>query len=272
MRKTFATTLPRPASLWSKWNIEVETSSKKPATFVPFETKTDDHVNSQTYSSSTTLTVTTPQTLSPVHRAPLMDWTPAVVEITQNAPKIETSSSASSTATESVSLNPWTLSALQMTDLKTETKTLAADIYSSSLPAVTTTTTDSPPATTVATDTNVSHNATNTDSTTTGTASGSTNTDFLTRRAILIHTVAISTTTAKASGLEGISVQCRVAAITVTISQDFLAETDIQESDLYLGSQECGVNGGNATHVQLTVAWQECSTRLVHVGVIYIYI
>lgn len=65
----------------------------------------------------------------------------------------------------------------------------------------------------------------------------------------------------------GISVQCRIAAITVTISQNFLVETKIHESSLYLGLRECGVNGGNATHVQLTVAWNECSTRLVHVSV-----
>lgn len=69
--------------------------------------------------------------------------------------------------------------------------------------------------------------------------------------------------------LGGISVQCRVAAITVTISKNFLVETKIQESALYLGFRECGVDGGNATHVQLTVAWNECSTRLVHVSVSY---
>ncbi|XP_017286597.3 uromodulin-like 1 [Kryptolebias marmoratus] len=61
-----------------------------------------------------------------------------------------------------------------------------------------------------------------------------------------------------------ISVLCRVADITVTLAKAFLLNANIQESALYLGEQECGVNGGNATHVQLTVAWDECATRLVH--------
>ncbi|XP_078477812.1 LOW QUALITY PROTEIN: uromodulin-like 1 [Lampetra planeri] len=61
-----------------------------------------------------------------------------------------------------------------------------------------------------------------------------------------------------------ISVQCRVAAITVILDREFLQKSKIQESSLYLGLQECGVNGGNATHAQLTVAWNECVTTLVH--------
>uniref|UniRef100_A0A3B5A1A0 ZP domain-containing protein n=1 Tax=Stegastes partitus TaxID=144197 RepID=A0A3B5A1A0_9TELE len=62
-----------------------------------------------------------------------------------------------------------------------------------------------------------------------------------------------------------LSVQCRVAAITVTIAKDFLLSAKIQESALYLGLRPCGVNGGNDTHVQLTVGWNECATVLVHV-------
>ncbi|XP_038154847.1 uromodulin-like 1 isoform X1 [Cyprinodon tularosa] len=61
-----------------------------------------------------------------------------------------------------------------------------------------------------------------------------------------------------------LSVQCRVAAITVTLSKAFMLRANIQEGALYLGMAGCGVNGGNASHVQLTVAWDECDTRLVH--------
>ncbi|XP_037543647.1 uromodulin-like 1 [Nematolebias whitei] len=61
-----------------------------------------------------------------------------------------------------------------------------------------------------------------------------------------------------------VSVQCRVAAITVTLAKAFLLSSNIPEGALYLGEQGCVVNGGNATHVQLTVAWDECATRLVH--------
>ncbi|XP_068577530.1 uromodulin-like 1 isoform X2 [Cebidichthys violaceus] len=59
-------------------------------------------------------------------------------------------------------------------------------------------------------------------------------------------------------------VQCRVAAITLTVTKDFLLSNKIREHTLYLGLPECGVNGGNATHAQLTVAWNECGTSLVH--------
>uniref|UniRef100_A0A096M1J9 Uromodulin-like 1 n=1 Tax=Poecilia formosa TaxID=48698 RepID=A0A096M1J9_POEFO len=67
------------------------------------------------------------------------------------------------------------------------------------------------------------------------------------------------------SSLSGaLSVHCRVAAITVTLAKAFLASAKIPEGALYLGMPECGVNGGNASHVQMTVAWNECGTRLVH--------
>ncbi|MED6271352.1 hypothetical protein CHARACLAT_019390 [Characodon lateralis] len=38
----------------------------------------------------------------------------------------------------------------------------------------------------------------------------------------------------------------------------------VLESSLYLGWPWCEVNGGNATHVELTVAWNECAIRLVN--------
>ncbi|XP_033954387.1 uromodulin-like 1 [Pseudochaenichthys georgianus] len=71
-------------------------------------------------------------------------------------------------------------------------------------------------------------------------------------------------TAPSASTLGEISVQCRVAAITVTVSRAFLLSNNIRESSLYLGLPECGVNGGNALHAQLTVAWDECGTSLMH--------
>uniref|UniRef100_A0A8C3AIQ1 ZP domain-containing protein n=1 Tax=Cyclopterus lumpus TaxID=8103 RepID=A0A8C3AIQ1_CYCLU len=63
-----------------------------------------------------------------------------------------------------------------------------------------------------------------------------------------------------------ISVQCRVAAITVTVAKDFLVSNKIREQTLYLGLRDCTVNGGNTSHAQLTVAWNECNTSLVHVS------
>lgn len=62
-----------------------------------------------------------------------------------------------------------------------------------------------------------------------------------------------------------LSEQCRVAAITVTLAKDFLLDYNIQENSLYLGLMGCRINGGNSTHVQLTVAWNECAIQLIHV-------
>lgn len=63
---------------------------------------------------------------------------------------------------------------------------------------------------------------------------------------------------------EAISVECRASAITVTVARDFLWSGHIGDSSLFLGRQECGVNGGNSSHVQLTVAWDECNTQLLY--------
>lgn len=72
--------------------------------------------------------------------------------------------------------------------------------------------------------------------------------------------------TAPAVPAGAISVQCRGPAITVLVARDFLLSACIGENSLYLGLPECGVNGGSSTHVQLTVGWTECDTRLVHVS------
>uniref|UniRef100_A0A3P9JSZ6 ZP domain-containing protein n=1 Tax=Oryzias latipes TaxID=8090 RepID=A0A3P9JSZ6_ORYLA len=61
------------------------------------------------------------------------------------------------------------------------------------------------------------------------------------------------------------SFQSLVAAITVTLAKDFLLDYNIQENSLYLGMMGCQINGGNSTHVQLTVAWNECAIQLIHV-------
>lgn len=52
----------------------------------------------------------------------------------------------------------------------------------------------------------------------------------------------------------------------MAVARDFLLSACIRENSLYLGLLECGVNGGSSTHVQLTVGWTECNTRLVHVS------
>uniref|UniRef100_A0A3Q3FCS7 Uromodulin-like 1 n=1 Tax=Labrus bergylta TaxID=56723 RepID=A0A3Q3FCS7_9LABR len=73
-------------------------------------------------------------------------------------------------------------------------------------------------------------------------------------------------TTTNVSILGAISAQCRAAAITVTVAKGFLQSANIRESTLYLGLPECGLNVRNTTHAELTVAWNECATRLVQVS------
>ncbi|XP_056141171.1 uromodulin-like 1 [Lampris incognitus] len=63
---------------------------------------------------------------------------------------------------------------------------------------------------------------------------------------------------------EDISVECRAAAITVTVTREFLVREKISDSALHLGMEQCGVNRSNATHVQLILAWGECNTTLLH--------
>ncbi|KAM4726216.1 uromodulin-like 1 [Anableps anableps] len=94
--------------------------------------------------------------------------------------------------------------------------------------------------------------------TTSATAAGSTSTSTTSTTQTTPSPALRSTTNSS------LSVQCRVAALTVTLAKAFLVNAKIQEGALYLGIPECGVNGGNTTHVQLTVAWNECATRLVH--------
>ncbi|XP_061608708.1 uromodulin-like 1 isoform X3 [Phyllopteryx taeniolatus] len=59
-----------------------------------------------------------------------------------------------------------------------------------------------------------------------------------------------------------ISVDCTVTGMTVTVAREFLVNNNIREDTLYLGHQECGVSGFNASHAQLIVKWNECITIL----------
>ncbi|XP_054611320.1 uromodulin-like 1 isoform X2 [Dunckerocampus dactyliophorus] len=67
------------------------------------------------------------------------------------------------------------------------------------------------------------------------------------------------------SVLDDISVDCKVTGITVTVARDFLVNNNIRESTLYLGQQECRNTGGNVSHAQLTVEWNDmmCVTNFV---------
>ncbi|KAJ0062027.1 hypothetical protein NL108_014929, partial [Boleophthalmus pectinirostris] len=75
------------------------------------------------------------------------------------------------------------------------------------------------------------------------------------------HRSGIITVNISASG--AITVTCNMDSITVTVAKDFLQSSQITEAALYLGMADCGVNGGNSTHAQLTVDWDECNTVLM---------
>ncbi|KAJ3589164.1 hypothetical protein NHX12_010012 [Muraenolepis orangiensis] len=54
-----------------------------------------------------------------------------------------------------------------------------------------------------------------------------------------------------------ISVECRLAAITVTVAKEFLLTNQISATSLYLGQESNQAVSLNSTHVGLTVAWSE---------------
>ncbi|XP_016133722.1 uromodulin-like 1 [Sinocyclocheilus grahami] len=63
-----------------------------------------------------------------------------------------------------------------------------------------------------------------------------------------------------------VAVECIPGYVTVVIKRDVLHNHYIQESSLYLGKPECGLSGGNASHVWLSTSWAKCGTKLAHNG------
>ncbi|XP_030603045.1 uromodulin-like 1 [Archocentrus centrarchus] len=161
--------------------------------------------------------------------------------------------------------------ACQVATFETVTPALTTGITASTTEPTVTTATAAPEITTDNTSkgqtssTTVSSTAQATTTTTPVTSTPPTATPAITTTAPRTTTNSLSiTTTTNDSILGDFSVHCRVAAITVTITKNFLLSSKIQESALYLGKLGCGINGGNDTHVELTVAWDECDTKLVH--------
>lgn len=62
-----------------------------------------------------------------------------------------------------------------------------------------------------------------------------------------------------------VAVECIPGYVIVIIRRGVLLNHYIQESSLYLGKPECGLSGGNASHVWLTTSWEKCGTKLAHV-------
>uniref|UniRef100_A0A3P8TDX0 Uromodulin-like 1 n=1 Tax=Amphiprion percula TaxID=161767 RepID=A0A3P8TDX0_AMPPE len=219
------------------------TTSASTTTAAPTTTTTAPAVTTTAPTTSINFTPTTSITLTTT------STTTAIVTalVMTTAATVPTTAQTTTTTPATTTITPTTITT-------TPTITLYNPTTTTTMP--TTTTSAIPTATTT-----IPTNANTTSTTTTTTPTTTTTTPTTTTNT---PTTTTTPRVANNGSMQGsLSVQCRVAAITVTMAKDFLLSSKIQESALYLGMRGCGVNGGNDTHVQLTVAWNECDTRLV---------
>ncbi|XP_044079355.1 uromodulin-like 1 [Siniperca chuatsi] len=268
---TTTTTAPTTTTTAPTTTITAPTSTTTtPTTITTAPTTT-------TTAPTTTITAPTSTTTAPTTTTTAPTTTTTAPTTTTTAPSITTTAPTTTTTAPSITTTaPTTTTTAPTTTTTAPSITTTAPTTTTTAPSITTTapttTTTAPSITTTApTTTTTAPTTTTTAPTTTTTAM--TSTTFTPTTTVTNPTTTITTPTTSTTALRSatnasmpgaITVQCRVAAITVTVLRDFLLRTKIRESALYLGLPECGVNGGNATHAQLTVAWNECVTRLVH--------
>ncbi|XP_028451674.1 uromodulin-like 1 [Perca flavescens] len=253
-----------------------------------------------TYSTAPTPTTTAQTTTASLSATFSTAPTPTAPTTTNTVPTTATATSTTSyTVPTTTNTAPTTTTATSTTSSTAPTTTTATHTASSTAPTTTNTapttttathtTSSTAPATTAPTNTTATPLTSSTaptttaptNTTTTSTPSSTAPTNFapttttnamisMTTTPTTTATVPTSNITAPATTItdlrtatNAISVQCRVYAITVTVARDFLLRNKIMVDTVYLGLPECGVNGGNATHAQLTVAWDECLTRVV---------
>ncbi|XP_074467490.1 uromodulin-like 1 isoform X2 [Sebastes fasciatus] len=262
---TTTNTAPTTTTTAPKTNTTAPTTNTTAPTTIttaPITTTTAFATTTTAFATTTTAPVITPT--APTN-------TTTVPTNTTTVPTISTTVPTNSTITPTTTItSPTTTNTVPTTTAPTTTTatpTITTNgpttiITSLAITTTTPTTTITAPTTTTATPTTTTSPTT---TTTAMTSMTSTPTTSVTSRTTNI-TVPTTTATAQrtitnASG--AISVQCRVAAITVTVAKDFLLSNKIRESTLYLGLPECVVNGDNDTHIQMTVAWDECGTNLV---------
>ncbi|XP_042355576.1 uromodulin-like 1 [Plectropomus leopardus] len=202
-----------------------------------------------TFTTATSITTSAPSTI-------------AVPAITTTAPATFTTTTPTITSAPTTIAHPATSTAPKTTTTALAIPTTGPTTTTTAPSTIATVaTTNTAPATTTTSPTTVAAPAITTTAVATITTAPTTTYMDPTSTIITVPTtisIALRTVTT------AISVQCRLAATTVSVARDFLLNNKIRESTLYLGLPECGVNGGNATHAQLTVAWNECGTRLVH--------
>ncbi|KAK7925416.1 hypothetical protein WMY93_007726 [Mugilogobius chulae] len=258
------------------------------STIIPLQITT---ISPTTTTTAPTTTITAPATttISPTTTTNIP--IPAAPQTTTIFPTTTTALTTTLASTSTTAAPATTTTAPTTTSAQTTTSTAPT---STSAPTTTTTTTttarttttaltttSTPPTTTITaptttstapTTTSTAPTTTSTAQTTTTTAPTTTTTSFksTTDKSTISSTedqTAVMTTnnpTASISASGAITVKCNLASITVTVARNFLQNNQITEAALYLGMVGCGVNGGNSTHVQLTVAWDECNTVLMH--------
>ncbi|XP_047199528.1 uromodulin-like 1 [Hippoglossus stenolepis] len=211
-----------------------------------------------TTTTATTTITTNPTTTNsaPIPTAPITIPT-APITIPTAPVTITTAPITITTAPITIPTSPITITTAPTTIATTPTTMTTAPITMTTAPTTIATT----PTTMTTAKTNMTTPPTNTNTTMTSLTSTPAPTVTNTTAAAAT-TTALAQTTRSVKG--AISVQCRVTSITVTVAREFLLNTKIRESALYLGLLECGVNESNATHAQLTVAWNECDTILTH--------
>ncbi|XP_031166762.1 uromodulin-like 1 [Sander lucioperca] len=222
------------------------TSSTAPTPTAPTTTNTVPTTTTATSTTSSNASIPTTFTT-----------TTATSTTSSNAPT--STAPTTTTATHTSSTSPTTTNATNTTSFTAPTTTTVTPLTSSTAPTTTA------PTTTTTTSTPSSTAPTNSAPTTTTTAIISMTTTPTTTPTVPTTNITAPATTATAlrTATNAISVQCRVGAITVTVARDFLLSNKIMVDTIYLGLPECGINGGNTTHAQLTVAWDECLTMVV---------
>ncbi|KAM9729630.1 uromodulin-like 1 [Menidia menidia] len=251
-------------------SVPTTTMTSTATTFVPTTTMTSTATTSvPTTTMTSTATTSVPTTTMTSTATTSVPTTTMTSTATASVP----TTTMTSTATTSVPTTTMTSTATTSVPTTTMTSTATTSVATTTMTSTATTsvptTTMTSTATTSVPTTTMTSTATTSVPTTTMTSTATTSVPTTTMTSTATTSVATASFPAprlarNVSMTGALSVQCRVAAITVTVTREFLRSTKIQESALYLGMPGCGVNGGNSTHVQLTVAWDECATRLLH--------
>ncbi|XP_047462251.1 uromodulin-like 1 [Mugil cephalus] len=281
---TITTTIPTTTSITPTTITTTPTTTTTTSTTTTATQTTTTTTPTTTITATPTITTTTPTTTGTTTPTITTTTTPTTTATTTptittttpttnatTTPTITTTTPTTTTTTTPSSFTNPVITATSTT-ISTTLATTSANTTTTATPPSTSPMITSTPTTTSTTATPPSSTSPMITSTPTATSTSTTPTPSTSPATTTTPLTTSTTTTTTASQRSAtntsiqwaLSVQCKVGAITVAVAKDFLTRAHIQESALYLGMQDCVVNGGNATHVELTVAWDECNITLVH--------